>query len=152
MRIWTYCAKVTSRPWALLLFLSMISSIRSVSSCFHNSDASSGTSKASISSIELILPETELVSMSLAFFFPVTTHLQFVLSLKSPSSSSDACREPAWDVVREFAAEEARDDRDFAFLETVLWLSRAWRRRSCILLASSTRCKCAEQVEHSRRH
>jgi hypothetical protein len=75
-----------------------------------------------------------------------------VLSLKSPSSSSDPCREPAWEVVREFAAEEVRDDRDFAFFETVLPLSRAWRRKSCILLARSKCNNRTQQVEHARRH
>jgi hypothetical protein len=75
-----------------------------------------------------------------------------VLSLKSPSSSSDPCREPAWEVVREFAAEEVRDDRNFAFFETVLPLSRAWRRKSCILLARSKYNKHTQRVERTRRH
>ena len=40
--------------------------------------------------------------------------------------------------MREFAAEEVAEDetRDFAFLDTVLPLSRAWRLKSCI----SARC------------
>jgi hypothetical protein len=82
----------------------------------------------------------------------MSAYLQFVLSLKSPSSSSDPCRDPAWEVVREFAAEEVRDDRDFAFFETVLPLSRAWRRKSCILLACSSRNRCTKQTEQAGRH
>jgi len=56
------------------------------------------------------------------------------------------------EVVREFAAEEVRDDRDFAFFETVLPLSRAWRRKSCILLACSSRNRCTKQTEQAGRH
>lgn len=61
-------------------------------------------------------------------------YLQFVLSLRFPSSSSDTFRETVREFEREFAAEDAREEtRDWAFLETVLCDSSAWRLRSCIL-------------------
>lgn len=63
----------------------------------------------------------------------VRANLQAVPSLTSPSSSSDPARLAALEVVREVATEELREDtRDFAFLDTVLPLSNACLRRSCI--------------------
>jgi len=62
------------------------------------------------------------------------TNLQFVLSLKFPSSSSDAWRLWFLEFVLEFATDEVLEDiRDCAFFETVFPLSRACRLRSCIL-------------------
>ena len=62
------------------------------------------------------------------------THLQFVLSLRFPSSSSETFRETVREFEREFAAEDALEEmRDWAFLETVLCDSSAWRLKSCIL-------------------
>lgn len=58
-------------------------------------------------------------------------HLQFVPSLRLPSSSSEPWRLALFEFVREPAAEDAREEIfDCAFLDTVLPLSRAWRRRS----------------------
>jgi hypothetical protein len=66
------------------------------------------------------------------------TRLQFVPSLRLPSSSSDAWRLPVFEFVREGVADEAREDIfDCAFLETVLPLSRAWRRRSGIFASQA---------------
>lgn len=63
-----------------------------------------------------------------------STYLQFVLSLKFPSSSSEACLLGFLLFVREFAVEDALEDmRDWAFFETVFPLSSAWRLKSCIL-------------------
>lgn len=62
------------------------------------------------------------------------TYLQFVLSLKLPSSSSEPWRLWLRELFRELAAEELREEmRDWAFFETVLPLSSAWRRRSCMM-------------------
>jgi hypothetical protein len=63
-----------------------------------------------------------------------STYLQFVLSLILPSSSSEPWRLWLRELARELAAEEVREDmRDWAFLDTVLPLSSAWRRRSCMV-------------------
>ena len=80
-----------------------------------------------------------LLASRLHFRFSNWTYLKEVSSLKSPSSS-DPARLAALLTGRELAAEFPRelaveDCFDFAFLETVLPLSRACRLRSCILYA-----------------
>jgi hypothetical protein len=71
------------------------------------------------------------------------SHLHAVPSLRKPSSSSDPCllgfREFARELARLFTAEFAFEDgaeafRERALRDTVLPLSRACRRRSCILV------------------
>lgn len=78
-----------------------------------------------------------------------------MLSLKFPSSSSEACLLAFLLFVREFAADEALEDmRDWAFFETVFPLSSAWRLKSCILTGicdcngcTRRRCDAVEVVD-----
>lgn len=74
------------------------------------------------------------------------TYLQAVSSLIQSSSSlaarlgfREAAREPAGLLTFELAPLAMRER---ALRETVLWLSRAWRRRSCILTSRPRRTWC----------
>lgn len=108
--------------------------MRSPKSCFHASFASSGISAEIISSMELTLRGNQLKYVRGLHEFCICTHLQFVLSLKSPSSSSDPWRLWVLECVRECTAEGVREDiRLCAFFDTVLPLSRACRRKSCMM-------------------
>ena len=88
------------------------------------------------------------------------THLQTEPSL-SFSSSSEPCRltvrEVALDTAGlfsvepafEFAFEDAVDStRERAFRDTVLPLSRAWRRRSCIFREKIRGMRISKEVEY----
>lgn len=160
VRIRTYDAKVVSRPWTLLRFRSMISSIRSAKSACHAAEVCSVSSTASISSMELTLQlesashrdfvkrcscveniesNKDCASLSTSRWDP---HLQDVPSLRLPSPSSS---EPALLAVllapRELGAELPLEVgrevwRDCALRDTVLPLSSACRRRSCMLDAA----------------
>ena len=121
MRIREKWLMVPSRPCTLLRFLSTIRVIISAKCCVHP------PGWLSISSIEADRSSIEAV-------------LKSVVSLRLPSSSEAlrlATREAFLDTAGEAFLELAADDcRDFAFFDTVLPLSSACLRRSCMMAIS----------------
>lgn len=152
-------AKHLSRPWMLLRFRSRISEMRSANSVFQASVTCSVLSGLSISSMELTLKTSSAtaagtaVPSSMCMWARIaTTHqlsgapkcqrsyLKDVSSLRFPplSSSSDPALLvhllAARDDGVEFGLEETGDAfLDCAFRDTVLPLSSACRRKSCMM-------------------
>jgi hypothetical protein len=142
----------SSRPLLLLPLRSVSSSMRSLSSCLSESGASSlKSSLARSSSIELMLEKTKSAHgawsqvCSLNYLNDVSS-----LRLPPPSSSSDASRLAIRELTREFCFEAKREFvgeacLDFCFLDTVLPLSSAFRRRtSCILTSGCVSAECGK--------